>query len=113
MDENTLPQTDSTTMMPPKPELPENLVKELRGLVDPEIGLDVIALGLVRALHADKDPVEVDAMLTTPFCPYGGWMIQQMKEISERALGKPVKVNVLPDLWDINYMEDPGLMSGW
>ena len=40
-------------------------------------------------------------------------MIQQMKEISERALGKPVKVNVLADLWDINYMEDPGLMSGW
>jgi metal-sulfur cluster biosynthetic enzyme len=113
MDENAHSQMDSTTIMPPKPDLPENLVKELRGLVDPEIGLDVIALGLVRALHEDTDPVTLDAMLTTPFCPYGGWMIQQMKEISERALGKVVKVTVLPDLWDPNLMEDPGLLSGW
>jgi metal-sulfur cluster biosynthetic enzyme len=113
MEENTQSQTDSTTMMPPKPDLPENLVNEMRGLVDPEIGLDVIALGLVRALHEDTDPVTLDAMLTTPFCPYAGWMIQQMKEISERTLGKPVKVNVLADLWDVNFMEDPGLMSGW
>jgi len=113
MDENGQPQMESTTITPPKPDLPENLVKELRGLVDPEIGLDVIALGLVRALHEDTDPVTVDAMLTTPFCPYGGWMIQQIKEISERALGKVVKVTVLPDLWDPNYMEDPGLLGGW
>lgn len=114
MDDNTEPKTDSTTAeVQPRPILPENLEKELRGLVDPEIGLDVIALGLVRAVHENTDPVTVDAMLTTPFCPYGGWMIQQIKEISERALSKPVKVNLLPDLWDINFMEDPGLMSGW
>jgi metal-sulfur cluster biosynthetic enzyme len=113
MDENVQSQMDSATIVPPKPVLPENLVAEMRGLVDPEIGLDVIALGLVRALHEDTDPVTLDAMLTTPFCPYGGWMIQQMKEIAERALGKLVKVNVLSDLWDPNYMEDPGLLSGW
>ncbi len=113
MDENTKPQTESTTTLPPKPDLSENLVTALRGLVDPEIGLDVIALGLIRAAREQADPVEVDMMLTTPFCPYGGWMIQQVKEISERVYEKPVKVNVLSDLWDPNYMEDPGLLSGW
>lgn len=113
MDENARPPTESTTTMPPKPDLPENLVTALRGLVDPEIGLDVVALGLIRAARAQVDPVEVDMMLTTPFCPYGGWMIQQVKEISEKVYEKPVKVNVLPDLWDPNFMEDPGLLSGW
>lgn len=113
MDENSQPQTESTTTLLPKPDLPENLVTAMRALVDPEIGLDVIALGLIRAARAQADPVEVDMMLTTPFCPYGGWMIQQVKDISEKVYEKPVKVNVLSDLWDPNYMEDPGLLSGW
>jgi metal-sulfur cluster biosynthetic enzyme len=113
MDEQNQPQTDSTTTLLPKPELPEHLVTEMRALLDPEIGLDVIALGLIRAARENAEPVEVDMMLTTPFCPYGGWMIQQVKEISERVFAKPVKVNVLSDLWDPNYMEDPGLLTGW
>ena len=112
MDENINPRSDTTSTIP-KPELPENLVTALRELVDPEIGLDVVALGLIRAAHEQADPVQVDMILTTPFCPYGGWMIQQVKEISERVYAKPVKVNVLADLWDPNYMEDPGLLGGW
>ena len=52
-------------------------------------------------------------MLTTPFCPYGGWLIQQIKDISESVAGKSIKVTVLPDIWDPNYMEDPGLLMGW
>ena len=52
-------------------------------------------------------------VLTTPFCPYGGWLIQQVKDIAEQTAGKPVKINVLAEMWDPNYMEDPGLLMGW
>ena len=107
--EESMQQT--TTL--PRPELPENLITAMRTVVDPEIGLDVIALGLIRALRDGEAEAEVDMMLTTPFCPYGGWMIQQVKTAAEGTLSKPVKVTVLPDLWDLNYMEDPGLLAGW
>jgi metal-sulfur cluster biosynthetic enzyme len=91
----------------------EQIKTALRQVYDPEIGLEVIQLGLIREIILASEPAEVKMMLTTPFCPYGGWLIQQIKDISEGVTGKPVKVTVLPDLWDPNYMEDPGLLMGW
>lgn len=91
----------------------EQIKTALRQVYDPEIGLEVIQLGLIREISLSSDPAEVKMMLTTPFCPYGGWLIQQIKDISESVAGKPVKVTVLPDIWDPNYMEDPGLLMGW
>jgi metal-sulfur cluster biosynthetic enzyme len=91
----------------------EQIKTALRQVYDPEIGLEVIQLGLIREIILASEPAEVKMMLTTPFCPYGGWLIQQIKDISEGVTGKTVKVTVLPDLWDPNYMEDPGLLMGW
>lgn len=91
----------------------EEVKNALRQVFDPEIGLEVVQLGLIRNINLAVEPPEIDMLLTTPFCPYGGWLIQQVKDIGESVVGKPVKVNVLPDLWDINFMEDPGLLSGW
>lgn len=97
-----------------EPGSPEEQVKQgLRQVFDPEIGLEVIQLGLIRDINLKSDPAEVKMMLTTPFCPYGGWLIQQVKDVSEAVSGKSIKVTVLPDLWDPNFMEDPGLLSGW
>lgn len=91
----------------------EQIKTALRQVYDPEIGLEVIQLGLIREINLASDPAEVKMMLTTPFCPYGGWLIQQIKDISESVAGKSIKVTVLPDIWDPNYMEDPGLLMGW
>ena len=89
------------------------LRESLRAVVDPEIGMNIVELGLVRQIDIQDESAHVMMIMTTPFCPYGGWMIQQVKEAAERTLNKSVKVTVLPDLWDFNYMEDPGLLSGW
>ncbi len=95
-------------------ESPEGKVKEaLRAVKDPEIGLDVVQLGLIREVNLNQDEPEVKMMLTTPFCPYGGWLIQQVKDTAEQTAGKKMKITVMPDLWDPNFMEDPGLLMGW
>lgn len=91
----------------------EQVREALRAVSDPEIGLNVVQLGLIREILLDQDEPEIKMMLTTPFCPYGGWLIQQVKEVAEQTAGKPIKVTVLPDMWDPNYMEDPGLLMGW
>jgi metal-sulfur cluster biosynthetic enzyme len=110
--------SDTTSALRPTPEYdsssPEGKMKEaLRAVKDPEIGLDVIQLGLIREINLNQDEPEIKMMLTTPFCPYGGWLIQQVRDIAQQTAGKPIRVTILPDLWDPNYMEDPGLLLGW
>ena len=92
----------------------EGKIKEaLRAVKDPEIGLDVIQLGLIRDILLNQDEPEIQMMLTTPFCPYGGWLIQQVKDTAQQTHGQPIKITVLPEMWDPNFMEDPGLLMGW
>ncbi len=91
----------------------EQIKSALRQVYDPEIGLEVIQLGLIRSIDLSAEPPELKMVLTTPFCPYGGWLIQQIKDISESVAGKPIKITVLPEIWDPAYMEDPGLLMGW
>jgi metal-sulfur cluster biosynthetic enzyme len=102
----------------PATEYPEGSVEaqikeSLRAVKDPEIGLDVVQLGLIRDITLQDEGGEIKMMLTTPFCPYGGWLIQQVKDTASSNSGKLMKVSVLPDLWDPNFMEDPGLLMGW
>jgi metal-sulfur cluster biosynthetic enzyme len=57
-------------------------------------------------------------LLTTPFCPYAPWMVQQVKEKAEYvAPGWTADVEVLAKQWDPSMMEDPGLLGfgagGW
>ncbi len=93
---------------------PEGKIKQaLREVKDPEIGLDVVQLGLIREISLSEPEPEIKMMLTTPFCPYGGWLIQQVKDIAEQTAGTKIKISVMPDLWDPNFMEDPGLLMGW
>lgn len=90
----------------------EETVREaLRGVLDPELHLDVVALGLIREVNVESTPVEVKMVLTTPFCPYGPWMVNQIKEAAQQAAGQEVKVEVLPEQWHPEMMEDPTLLG--
>lgn len=89
----------------------EDVREALRGVLDPELHLDVVALGLIRSVDVDNTPVLVKMLLTTPFCPYGPWLVQQVKETSERASGRESRVEVLPEQWNPEMMEDPTLLG--
>ncbi len=89
----------------------ESVRESLRAVLDPELHLDVIALGLIRSVDLEKKPVEVKMLLTTPFCPYGPWLVQQVKDTAERAAGREAKVEVLPEQWNPEMMEDPTLLG--
>ncbi len=107
------PASAATVTLDPNLTLEERVKEALRAVIDPEINLSVVALGLIREIILDGDEGEIKMMMTTPFCPYAGWIIQQVRDTASPVAGKPIKVTVLPDLWDQNYMEDPGLLTGW
>jgi metal-sulfur cluster biosynthetic enzyme len=79
----------------------------LRAVVDPEIGLNVVELALIKQIVLGTDGTEIKMILTTPFCPYAGSMIQQVQEQVESVVDNPVKVTLLAERWD---PRDAGLM---
>lgn len=79
----------------------EKILNALQAVLDPEIGLSVIDLDLIREVtFDDPEQAEVRMVLTTPFCPYGPMLINQIQTAAEQAVEMPVKVTVLPDKWE-------------
>lgn len=82
----------------------EKILNALQAVLDPEIGLSVIDLDLIREVSftkdGDEEEAEVKMVLTTPFCPYGPMLIGQIQSVAETASEMPVKVTVLPDKWE-------------
>ena len=97
----TITSSDETTTVDPLRRARELAVMDsLRSVVDPEIGMNVVELALIRQVILGEDETEIKMILTTPFCPYAGSMIQQVKEAAEEAEGHDVKVTLLAERWD-------------
>jgi metal-sulfur cluster biosynthetic enzyme len=76
------------------------ILDSLRSVVDPEIGMNVVELALIKQIVLGPERTEVKMILTTPFCPYAGLMIQQVKEATEQVVGNEVKITLLAERWD-------------
>jgi metal-sulfur cluster biosynthetic enzyme len=83
------------------------ILDSLRSVVDPEIGMNVVELALIKQILLGPDSTEIKMILTTPFCPYAGSMIAQVKEQAESVVEHDVKVTLLAERWD---PRDAGLM---
>ncbi len=83
----------------------------LETVMDPELGLSVIDLGLIREVHFLTDKTLVRMMLTTPFCPYAPQMMADVKQATESAVPQPAEVEIMADAWSPDMMPDPGLLG--
>jgi metal-sulfur cluster biosynthetic enzyme len=52
----------------------------LTNVIDPELGLDFVELGLVYEIEVDGSDVNITFTLTSPGCPIGPQVSDQMKE---------------------------------
>ncbi len=76
------------------------ILDALRSVVDPEIGMNVVELALIKQIIVGTTESEIKMILTTPFCPYAGSLIEQVREQAESVLEHPVKVTLLAERWD-------------
>jgi 3-phenylpropionate/trans-cinnamate dioxygenase ferredoxin subunit len=96
----------------PAPSQQEFAVRSaLESVMDPEINLSVIDLGLIREIHFLPDQTLVKMMLTTPFCPYAPQLMADVKQATMAVVPLPCEVEILPDAWSPDLMPDPGLLG--
>ncbi|MBN1283953.1 MAG: DUF59 domain-containing protein [Anaerolineae bacterium] len=91
----------------------EEAREALREVVDPEIGMDVVALGLIRDIQVEPDKGHVVMILTTPFCPYGPHLLEQARLAAQGALGRPTTIELGGEIWRPEFMEDGGAAASW
>jgi metal-sulfur cluster biosynthetic enzyme len=58
----------------------EDVREALTNVIDPELGLDFVELGLVYEIEVEDDEVYITFTLTSPGCPIGPQVTEQMKE---------------------------------
>lgn len=85
--------------------------EKLSEVVDPEIGMNIIQLGLVRDITIENDIARLKMILTTPFCPYGPAMVEMTKAKATEGLDMPVTIEMGMDMWDFSMMEDPSALD--
>jgi len=83
----------------------------LETVMDPEIGLSVIDLGLIRTVDIQPGKTRIEMLLTTPFCPYAPQMMADVKQATQSVLPQDCEVEILPDAWSPELMPDPGLLG--
>jgi metal-sulfur cluster biosynthetic enzyme len=96
------------------PNLTEPVEKSLRQVVDPEIGLNVIELGLVRNVQLDEkdNKAKVTMIMTTPFCPYAPALLEMTRQKAAEALQRDTTIQMGTEMWDLSYMEQ-GAGADW
>lgn len=60
----------------------EAIRESLRGVIDPDLGVDIVTLGFVKDIHVDSGRVSVNIELTTPACP----VRDLLRESAEQAI---------------------------
>ena len=58
----------------------DDVTDALRDVIDPELGLDFVELGLIYEIEVEGDTVSVTYTLTSPGCPIGPQVSEQIEE---------------------------------
>ena len=105
--QTTIWELDSTD-----PQKAETLRQALREVIDPELGLNIIELGLIREASILEDELTIKMILTTPFCPYGPALLDMTRAKASEEMGLETTVNIGMEMWDPSMMED-GTAGDW
>lgn len=64
----------------------DQLREALRSVIDPELGMDVVALGLIYRIEVTPERARVDLTMTSPACPMGDMILDDVEATLARLL---------------------------
>jgi len=73
----------------------QKILKALEKAIDPETGIDVVRMGMIKKVEEKNGNVKISFTPTTPFCPMIGYLVEQIKQAAKTVKGvKGVEVEV-------------------
>ena len=97
--------------MAPENNFGENIYKLLKQVIDPEIGLNIVDLGLVYEVAlAEDNALTITMTLTSPGCPMGQMITSAVTNVLEKHYsGYKVVVNLVwAPMWDSDMISEAG-----
>ncbi len=61
----------------------EEVLEAMKAVADPEIGMDVVNLGLVYDVQINGDRVYIKMTMTAPTCPVTPWLLAEAQRVVE------------------------------
>lgn len=88
--------------------LVESIWEALREVLDPELGINIVDLGLVYDVALQDGTVRVAVTMTTPACPMHSYVLEATEHVLRRNLPEIQEVDVRL-VWDPPW--HPEMMS--
>lgn len=85
----------------------EEVLEAMKAVADPEIGMDVVNLGLVYDVEINGDRVYIKMTMTAPTCPVTPWILAEAQRVVEEIQG--VEAADVELVWEPPWT--PSLMS--
>lgn len=75
----------------------KTVIAALKTVKDPEVGFDVWTMGLIYKISIEKSAVNILMTYTTPFCPWGPQLNDEIETALKTAGAKKVKLSITFD----------------
>ena len=93
-------------------EMNDAVLDKLRGVLDPEIGISIVNLGLIRGIQISGTEASVKMVLTSPTCPFAAQIIDQVRCAVLNVSGiDQVQVTLLDEPWSWAQFNNNGAQS--
>ena len=84
----------------------DTILEALKPVTDPEIGMSVVDLGMIREIAIEGGVVEIKMVLTAPFCPLADFITAQVRQAAAAVPGvKEAQVTLLNEPWNPAWMK--------
>lgn len=109
---------ESSPPPPSTPPLDADRVRDiLRQIMDPEVGKNIVALGLIYRIDVTPDHVVVEMTMTSPACPMGEMLLEDVNTALNKALPEAISFDVhlvWEPPWDPSMMDEATRQQfGW
>ena len=73
----------------------EQVIEVMKTCNDPELNLDIWTLGLIYNIDINNELIKIKMTFTSPMCPYGPMIVEELKEKLEKANIKNPEVEIV------------------
>jgi serine O-acetyltransferase len=78
----------------------DSVFNALKQVIDPEIGINLVDLGMIKDVEVKDEQITVKMVLTSPFCPMINYLVEHVKnKVESIAPNTKVIVSMLDEPW--------------